>query len=168
MKLSIFITLSVLLLQTSCANNDDRPSENTTTESPEEASNISKGDAQIVSITTSGSENNYTFSVGIKSDETGCKQYANWWEVISEEGKLIYRRVLGHSHVTEQPFVRSGGSVKILKDQIVIIRAHMNTSGYGSIVYKGSVTSGFKENNLETSFAAELAEKEPLPSNCAF
>jgi len=164
MKFLIFIILSSLLLQTSCANNDDNISRDTSTETP----NAQKGTAEIVSVTTSGGENNYTFSVGIRSDETGCEQYANWWEVISEDGKLIYRRILGHSHVNEQPFVRSGGSVKILKDQIVIVRAHMNTSGYGNIIYKGSVASGFKENSLENNFAIDLAKQAPLPSSCAF
>jgi len=168
MKFSFFTILSILLIQISCANNDDSSPKNAITESQEETSDLSKNDAKIVSVTSSGNENNYTFSVGIRSNETGCKQYANWWEVITEDGKLIYRRILAHSHVAEQPFIRSGGSVKISKEQVVIIRAHMNTIGYGSIVYKGSVASGFKENNLDTNFAIELAKEAPLPSGCAF
>jgi|GEM_PF-2150998 len=92
-----------------------------------------KAYADVISVEVSGVDNNYTFSVGITSPDTGCEQYANWWEVISEDGQLIYRRILGHSHVAEQPFVRLGGKVKIDKQQVVIIRAHMNTSGYGGM-----------------------------------
>ena len=124
--------------------------------------------AKIVSVTTSGSENKYNFSVGISSPDKGCDQYANWWEVISEDGELIYRRILAHSHVNEQPFIRSGGDVPIHKDQIVIIRVHMNTSGYSSFAFRGSVTSGFNEFKTEENFAASLANQAPLPTGCAF
>ena len=125
--------------------------------------------AEIVSVSTSGNENSYNFSVGILSPDTGCEQYANWWEVISEDGtELIYRRILGHSHVNEQPFVRSGGLVEITENQIVIIRAHMNTSGYGVKTYKGSKSSGFNAFTVSDDFASNLATQEPLPTSCAF
>ncbi len=124
--------------------------------------------AEIVSVSVTGEENRYSFSVGIKSPDTGCDQYANWWEVISEDGNLIYRRILAHSHVSEQPFVRSGGPVAIKKDQIVYVRAHMNTSGYGEKVFKGNVAEGFKESTLDKTFAMQLETTPPLPCGCAF
>jgi len=124
--------------------------------------------AEVVSVAVSGEENQYTFSVGIKSPDTGCNQYADWWEVISEDETLIYRRVLAHSHVNEQPFVRSGGAVNISKDQSVYVRAHMNTSGYGTVVYKGAVTNGFEKANLDKEFASAVEKEEPLPTECAF
>lgn len=124
--------------------------------------------AVVVSVTTSGNENAYTFRVGILSPDTGCNQYANWWEVITENGELVYRRILGHSHVNEQPFIRSGGSVTITKNQVVIVRAHMNTLGYGTKTFKGSVSNGFVAFDTENNFASELATLEPLPTGCAF
>ena len=124
--------------------------------------------AEVMSVSVSGSEDNYTFSVGIKSPDMGCKQYANWWEVISEGGELIYRRILAHSHTNEQPFVRSGGKVKISIDQTVIIRAHMNNSGYGSVAFIGSVEKGFVETELDKTFALDLEDESPQPSGCAF
>ncbi len=124
--------------------------------------------AEIVSVTTSGNENNYTFNVGVLSPDTGCEQYANWWEVISEDGNLIYRRILGHSHVNEQPFVRSGGIVSINQNEIVIVRAHMNTSGFGVKTFKGSITNGFSSFETIQDFATNLATSEPLPTDCAF
>tara|TARA_R110001592_G_scaffold362884_1_gene678682 strand:- start:718 stop:1206 length:489 start_codon:yes stop_codon:yes gene_type:complete len=124
--------------------------------------------ASIVSVTSSGMENNYTFSVSISSPDTGCSQYANWWEVVKEDGTLLYRRILGHSHVNEQPFVRSGGAINIVSDQVVIVRAHMNTSGYGIKAFIGSVSNGFTETILDNEFAKILETVSPLPDGCAF
>jgi len=124
--------------------------------------------ANIVSVSVSGSEDNYTFSVGIKSPDTGCRQYADWWEVISKEGELIYRRILAHSHVGEQPFVRSGGKVKIKKQQTVFVRAHMNNSGYEGEVFKGSVENGFVKTEIDKTFGADLESISPQPVGCAF
>ena len=124
--------------------------------------------ADIVSVSVNGSEANYTFSVGIKSADTGCKQYANWWEVVSEDGELIYRRILGHSHTNEQPFVRSGGKVSIQMNQTVIVRAHMNNSGYGTVAFRGSVENGFVLTELDKDFASDLETISPQPSGCVF
>lgn len=124
--------------------------------------------ASIVSVTSSQSGDAYTFAVGISSPDTGCNQYANWWEVVSENGSLIYRRILGHSHVNEQPFVRSGGSVNITATQEVIIRVHMNTSGFGTQGYKGSVSNGFSEYIISEDFASALEDQAPQPDGCAF
>ena len=124
--------------------------------------------AEIVSVKVTGTENNYSFNVGIKSPDKGCEQYANWWEVLSMDGKLIYRRILAHSHVEEQPFVRSGGVVSISSDQEVIVRAHMNTTGYGNSAFKGTVNSGFTLVRVDSHFASQVEKEAPQPSSCAF
>ena len=124
--------------------------------------------AEVLEVKVTGSNNDYTFSVTLKSPDTGCDQYANWWEVISPVGDLIYRRILGHSHVNEQPFTRSGGTVQITNDQEVIVRVHMNNTGYGGKAMKGSVTKGFKPVELERDLAIDLETSEPQPSGCAF
>jgi len=124
--------------------------------------------ADVTAVQVSGSPGRYDFSVTVKSPDTGCQQYADWWEVVSEEGKLLYRRVLLHSHVGEQPFTRSGGPVPIQPDTVVWVRAHMNTSSYGGVVYKGSVTAGFARAISPASFATGLAKQPPLPEGCAF
>lgn len=124
--------------------------------------------ANVLSVKVSGQSEAYQFSVEIKSPDTGCEQYADWWEVVSNDGKLLYRRILLHSHVNEQPFVRSGGPIKIASDTVVWIRAHMNTTGYGGTLYKGSVMDGFQEAEAEADFAADLEKEPPLPKGCAF
>lgn len=124
--------------------------------------------AKISGVAHSGTSNNYSFSVEITSPDTGCDQYADWWEIVTPDGQLIYRRVLGHSHVTEQPFTRSGGPANITEDQEVLVRVHMNTTGYSTLGYKGSVANGFTPETIEEGFANELETEEPLPDGCAF
>lgn len=124
--------------------------------------------ADIVGVTVGGQAGAYEFTATIRSPDKGCKQYADWWEVVSEDGRLLYRRVLLHSHVDEQPFARSGGPIAIAPDAVVWIRAHMNTSGYGGIAFKGSVKQGFAAAPLPADFAAALAQQSPLPDGCAF
>lgn len=124
--------------------------------------------AKITGVSASGAPNNYTFSVTIESPDTGCDQYADWWEVINMEGELLYRRILAHSHVNEQPFTRTGAPVPVEENTEVIIRAHMNNLSYGSQVYRGSVRDGFTVDSLAIEFALDLETEAPLPGDCAF
>jgi len=124
--------------------------------------------ADVISVQVTGNAGAYQFSVGISSPDTGCDQYADWWEVVSEQGELIYRRILLHSHVDEQPFVRSGGSVEIAADTTVWVRAHMNEGGYGGDAFRGSVQDGFTQAEMDPEFARELESAPPLPEDCAF
>jgi len=124
--------------------------------------------ADVLSVEVTGSPNAYQFSVKIASPDTGCEQYADWWEVLSEDGQLLYRRILLHSHVNEQPFVRSGGPVNIEADTVVLIRAHMNNAGYGGLTLKGSVQSGFNKVSFSPDFAVDLETTPPLPAGCDF
>ena len=125
-------------------------------------------DAEILSLDVNGEQGAYNFSVTISSPDEGCSQYADWWEVISQEGELFYRRILLHSHVDEQPFTRSGGPVSIDSETIVLVRAHMHPTGYGGLAMKGSVAGGFEPIELSEDFALNLAEISPLPEGCNF
>ncbi len=124
--------------------------------------------ADILSVRAGGEPGAYRFETEISSPDTGCDQYADWWEVLTVDGELLYRRVLTHSHVDEQPFVRSGGPVEIDRDQVVWVRAHMVPTGYGGRAMRGSVAGGFAAAELDAGFAADAAEKEPLPRGCRF
>ncbi|MEM7434957.1 MAG: hypothetical protein AAF436_07380 [Myxococcota bacterium] len=134
-------------------------------EPPEQDENV----ADVVSVQASGASGAYTFSVTVSSPDTGCDQYADWWEVLTPDGTLLYRRVLQHSHVDEQPFTRSGGPVDAAASDQVVVRAHMNPTGYGGVAFSGSVDSGFSQDpSISATFATELAGTAPLPSGCAF
>ena len=129
----------------------------------------SSGDhADAIQISISGDPRSYRFSVTIRSPDTGCNQYADWWEVVSPGGQLIYRRVLLHSHVGEQPFTRSGGPVNVQPGETVIIRGHMNGTRYGGAGLKGSVSGGFTTTELRRDFGVELDQQDPLLSGCGF
>jgi len=124
--------------------------------------------AEVLEVKTTGKNNSYTFAVTIRSHDTGCDRYADWWEVITPEGELLYRRVLLHSHVDEQPFSRTGGKIDITPEQEVIVRMHMSDSGYSEIAQQGTAKSGFEATTLTEGFAANLESSEPLPQGCAF
>jgi len=124
--------------------------------------------ADIMSVSVNGEQGAYNFSVTISSPDEGCNQYADWWEVVSQDGELLYRRILLHSHVNEQPFTRSGGPVTIEPDTIIWVRAHMHPTGYGGTAMKGSVVGGFEPTGLGLDFATQLADTPPLPEGCDF
>ena len=124
--------------------------------------------ANVVQVSVSGTPGSYSFSVTVSSPDTGCDQYADWWEVVSPEGRLIYRRVLLHSHVNEQPFTRSGGPVNVQRNETVIVRAHMNPTGYVGFALSGNVADGFSTAEIPAGFAEVVALLEPLPTACAF
>ena len=124
--------------------------------------------ANVTAVNVKGSEGAYIFAVTLKSDETGCAQYADWWEILSDKGDLLYRCILVHSHPDTQPFTRSGGKVDIKADEIMYVRAHMNKLGYVGDVLKGSVVKGFRRVETTPAFKKELEKQDPLPKGCAF
>lgn len=130
--------------------------------------------AVTASLATAGVEGVYTFSVTIASPDTGCEQYADWWEVVRPDGTLVYRRILGHSHVAPNPFTRSGGPVAVTADEPLIVRAHLNDffdnspGDYGGIAMTGSAATGFKAAELAAGFADVLQTTDPLVTACAF
>ena len=166
-------SLFIVLLLSSCADQAPRsetPEANSTNqEAGSEVASSPQNDLAVVSaVEVSGEPEAYTFAVTIESQETGCDQYANWWEVITPEGELQYRRILAHSHVDEQPFTRSGGPVEVGADETVIVRSHTYPQGYSAQAMEGSVTSGFEPVTLPADFAQQLARANPQPGSCAF
>ncbi len=133
-----------------------------------DAGALFQGVSQVTNIEISGEEKAYTFEVTIESPDTGCDQYADWWEVVDLDGNLVYRRILDHSHVTEQPFTRSGENVELAENKEVYVRMHMNNSGYSVGAQKGSVQNGFQTTELGVEFAKDLEKMAPLPNGCAF
>ena len=72
-----------------------------------------------------------TFSVTLEHADTGWEHYANQWDVVTLDGKLLKSRVLYHPHVDEQPFTRSLGGVSIPQEiKQVKIRAKDLKHGY--------------------------------------
>ena len=74
----------------------------------------------------------YTISATVRHGDEGWDHYADGWEVVGPNGKLISKRVLAHPHVNEQPFTRSKTGIRIPSSvSEMVIRAHDGVHGYG-------------------------------------
>ena len=159
-----YLPLLVLLFITAC--NSSNKVENNDSSTVSNPSSTIK--ANVTEVTAQGNNGNFSFFVTLESDETGCDQYADWWEVLNSDGELVYRRVLLHSHPDTQPFTRGGSPVPVQADDTVYIRAHMNNAGYTGDVFTGSVNGGFLKADNPPAFSQGIAEEQPLPNGCAF
>ena len=92
------------------------------------------GEADVVDATATRTENGrYTFHATIRHADTGWKHYADKWDVVAPDGKVLATRVLYHPHVDEQPFTRSLSGVTIPPGiTTVTIQAHDSVHKYGS------------------------------------
>lgn len=124
--------------------------------------------AVVTNVEVHGTDNNYTFKVTITSPDKDCNEYADWWEVFDDGGELIYRRLLPHSHADEQPFTKVGNSIKVGKNQFVYIRAHMNTTGYGSFAFAGTPEKGFQMEIIGEELFPELEDEQPQSKGCEY
>lgn len=128
--------------------------------------------ANVVDVEVLGEPGTYTFNVTIRSPDTGCEQYADWWEVLRTEPEpgpaLVHRRILAHSHVDEQPFTRGSGPVAVEGPDPIIVRAHLAPGGYGGEVFSGTVEAGLSAARLDADYAADLETSGPQPDDCAF
>jgi hypothetical protein len=102
----------------------------------------------------------------VKSSDVDCDHYVNWWEAVSEDGKLLFRRTLGHPHSREQPFNRGGSTSSIKEDTVFYVRAHIHPYGYSNQGMKGSAKSGFEPVTIPDGFAAELASTGERAGGC--
>ena len=86
------------------------------------------GKASVVKATASrGADGSYSFTATVAHADTGWKHYANKFEILTPDGKVLHTRVLYHPHVDEQPFTRGSGNVKIPTGiTSVIVRAWDN------------------------------------------
>jgi hypothetical protein len=91
------------------------------------------GKADVIeAVASKAADGTYTFTVTVKSDDTGWDKYADRWEVISSDGRVLGTRVLAHPHEDEQPFTREQSGIEIPADtKQVIVRAHDKVEGFG-------------------------------------
>jgi len=74
-----------------------------------------------------------SFAVTLEHADTGWDHYANQWDVMTLDDKLLGSRVLYHPHENEQPFTRSLSDVTIPQGvSQVKIRARDKLHGYSS------------------------------------
>lgn len=78
------------------------------------------------------SDGTWRFSVTVRHADEGWDHYADRWQVLAPDGRVLGTRVLLHPHEAEQPFTRSLGGVVIPEgiDQVTL-RAHDSVHGDG-------------------------------------
>jgi len=91
------------------------------------------GEADVVAVSVKKTaEMTFTFDVTLSHGDEGWKHYADKWDVVTPDGKVLGTRKLHHPHVDEQPFTRSLSGIKIPEGvDVVIIRAHDSVHAYG-------------------------------------
>ena len=76
----------------------------------------------------------YRFTVSVLHADEGWGHYADRWEVLAPDGRILATRTLYHPHVNEQPFTRSLEDVTIPSGIVqVTIRAHCSVHATGGI-----------------------------------
>ncbi len=91
------------------------------------------GEADVIEVQAlpEGADS-WRFNVTVRHADTGWDHYANKWEVVAPDGRILGTRVLAHPHENEQPFTRSLGGVKIPSDVTrVTVRAGDSVHGLG-------------------------------------
>jgi len=80
-----------------------------------------------------GSNGLYRFSVTLLHADNGWDHYADRWQVLAPDGKVLATRVLVHPHDQEQPFTRSMSGIAIPAGITwVTIRGHDKVHGDGA------------------------------------
>lgn len=75
----------------------------------------------------------WAFDVTLSHPDTGTEHYADAWDIHDLEGNPLGVRILGHPHVTEQPFTRSLPNVEIPEGVTqVVIRGRCNVDGWAT------------------------------------
>lgn len=91
------------------------------------------GEVDILNVQASPLPNGtWRFDVTVRHDDEGWEHYADSWEVVDPNGRLITRRVLRHPHVGQASFTRSQVGFSI-PDHLewVTVRGHDKIHGYG-------------------------------------
>ncbi len=74
-------------------------------------------EVEVVDVkATQSSDDSWSFQVTLKHADDGWDHYANEWQVIAPDNKILATRTLYHPHVNEQPFTRGTQGVKIPND----------------------------------------------------
>ncbi len=91
------------------------------------------GEADVISVTVAETGTRiYRFDVTVRHEDSGWKHFADRWEVLDPDGRVLATRKLLHPHEKEQPFTRSLSGVRVPRGIVsVTIRAHDSMHEYG-------------------------------------
>jgi len=99
----------------------------------------------------------WTFAVTLKHEDEGWDHYANEWQVLAPDSKILATRTLYHPHVNEQPFTRNTSGVKIPADMnVVYVIAKDTVHGLSS----KATEVNLKTKEIKTISIDELRKKK--------
>jgi len=94
------------------------------------------GEAEVIDAKASCKADRCSFEVTLKHADTGWDHYANKWQILSDNGKILGERILLHPHVTEQPFTRSLSHIKTPKAlRQIMVRGHDSVHGFNDKIF---------------------------------
>lgn len=93
------------------------------------------GEADVIKVEVRrAGPGTYDFDVTIRSNDKGWEYFADRFEVLAPDGKVLGARVLLHPHDDEQPFTRDLYGVKIPPSiTTVVVRAHHKPKGFDGV-----------------------------------
>ena len=91
------------------------------------------GEADVLEVrATPEAAGTWRFDVTVAHGDTGWGHYADRWDVLVPDGRVLGTRGLAHPHESEQPFTRSLGGVEIPEGVgEVTVRANDSVHGLG-------------------------------------
>jgi hypothetical protein len=94
---------------------------------------LQAGEADILGVEVQRSDDGtYTFKATVQHGDTGWEHYADRFDIITSDGRILGTRTLYHPHVDEQPFTRNLTGVLIPGGvNKIIVRARDSVHGYG-------------------------------------
>ena len=95
----------------------------------------SANEVEVVNVKLKNiSPGHYRADVTLLHGDTGWDHYADAWEILDNNMKVIATRVLHHPHVGEQPFTRSLYDVIIPAGiKTIYVRGHDKVHGNGEL-----------------------------------
>jgi len=89
-------------------------------------------DVLKVDIRPAAEPGHFDIEVTLRHADSGWDHYANRWEILAPDGRVMATRVLAHPHEHEQPFTRGLSEVRIPTEFTWIrVRGHDLVHGYG-------------------------------------
>ncbi len=119
---------ALVLLAVSCAGAEEAPA--------------TAGNADVEYVkAVQAKDGSWTFLVTVRHPDAGWKDYADGWDVVTEDGTVLkpdpaspFTRLLLHPHDAEQPFTRSQSGVVIPPEvKRLRVRAHDLVDGWGGV-----------------------------------
>lgn len=97
----------------------------------------------VAAAAEAGDDGLFTFTVTVRSADTGDEKYADAWEVRGPDGVALATRVLAHPHVGEQPFTRSLSGVEVPTGITTVeVAARDSVSGFCGVTLDVAMSTG--------------------------